>query len=59
MKFAARLAAQFAVASFFTLVMAGQTAPSPNSSAPDKQHRRSTFREHWPDIAVHVLHRHP
>lgn len=34
-KFAARLAAYFALASFFTLVMAGQTTPSPSPSAPD------------------------
>jgi|SRR5579859_911460 len=36
MKFAARLAAHFALASFFTLLMAGQTTPSPSPSAPDQ-----------------------
>ena len=36
MKFAARLAAHFALASLFTLVMAGQTTPSPSPSAPDQ-----------------------
>jgi len=36
MKFAARLAAHFALTSLFTLVMAAQNTPSPSPSAPDQ-----------------------
>jgi hypothetical protein len=38
----------------FRAVSAGAIPPPPTRDA-----LTNTFREFWPDIAVHVLHRHP